>query len=78
MACPFCVEVKETEMHCLLECPVYVFLRHKHLPDKANAHDNRSHFQSLMNSKSQQTVFSVAKILVCAFNLRTSKLEVPS
>ena len=34
------------------------------------AHDNRSHFLSLMNSKSQQTVFIVAKCLVCAFNLR--------
>ena len=78
VACPFCAEEKETEIHCLLECPVYVFLRHKYLPDKASAHDNRSHFLSLMNSKYQQTVFSVAKCLVCAFILRTSKMEVPS
>ena len=78
VACPFCVEEKETEITFLLECPVYVFLRHKYLPDKASAHDNRSHFLSLMNSKSQQTVFNVAKFLVCAFNLRTSKMEVPS
>ena len=47
-------------------------------PDKASAHDNKSNFLSLMNSKSQQTVFSVAKFLVSAFNLRTSKMEVPS
>ena len=78
VAGPFCVEEKETEINFLLECPVYVFLRHKYLPDKASAHDNRSHFLSLMNSKSQQTVFNVAKCLVCAFNLRTSKMEVPS
>ena len=45
---------------------------------KKTAHDNRSHFLSLINSKSQQTVFIVAKCLVCAFNLRTSKMEVPS
>ena len=74
VACPFCVE----EIHFLLECPVYVFLRHKYLPDKANAHDNRIHFLSLMNGKSQQTIFNVAKFLICAFNLRTSKMEVPS
>ena len=78
VACPLCVEEKETEIKFLLECPVYVFLRHKYLPDKASAHDNRSRFQSLMNSKAQQTVFNVAKFLVCAFNLRTSKMEVPS
>ena len=78
VACPFCVEEKETEIHFLLECPVYVFLRHKYLPDKASAHDNRSYFLSLMNSKSQHTVFNVAKFLVCAFNLRTLKMEVPS
>ena len=78
VACPFCVEEKETKIHFLLECPVYVFLRHKYLPDKANARDNRSYFPSLMNSKSQQTIFNVAKFLVCAFNLRISKMEVPS
>ena len=78
VACPFCVEEKETEIIVWLEYPVYVFLRHKYLPDKASAHDNRSHFLSLMNSKSQQTVFIVAKFLVCAFNLRTSKMEMPS
>ena len=50
VACPFCVEEKETEIHCLIECPVHVFLRHKYLPDKASVHDNRSHFLSLMNS----------------------------
>ena len=78
VACPFCVEEKETEFVLMLECPVYVFLRHKYLPDKANTHDNRSHFLSLMTSKSQQTIFNEAKFLVCAFNLRTSKIEVPS
>ena len=64
VACPFCVEEREREINFLLECPVYVFLRHKYLPDKANARDNRSHFLSLMNSKSQQTIFNVAKFLV--------------
>ena len=84
VACPFCVEEKKErkkekkKVNVLLECPVYIFLRHKYLPDKASAHDNKSHFLSLMNSKSQQTVFNVAKFLVCAFNLRTSKMEVPS
>ena len=33
----------------------------------------RSHFLSLINSESQQTILSVAYFLVCAFNLRTSK-----
>ena len=78
VACPFCVEEKEPEINILLEYPVCVFLRHKYLPDKVSAHDNRSHFLSLMNSKSQQTVFNAAKFLLCAFNLRTSKVEVPS
>ena len=57
---------------------MYVFLRHKYLPDKASARDNKSHFLSLVNSKSQQTVLNVAKFFVCAFNLRTSKMEVPA
>ena len=78
VACPFCVEEKETEIIFLLECPVYVFLRHTYLPDKASARDNKSHFLSLVNSKSQQTVLNVAKFFVCAFNLRTSKMEVPA
>ena len=34
VACPFCAEEKETSFKILLECPVYVLLRHKHLPDK--------------------------------------------
>ena len=69
VACPFCVEEKETEIIVLLQCPMYVFLSHNYLPDEASAHDNISHFLSLMNSKSQQTVFNVAKCLVCALNL---------
>ena len=40
------------------------------MPDRASAHDNRSHVLSLINSKSQQTVFNVAKVLVCAVNLK--------
>ena len=75
-ACPFCVEEKETQIHFLLQCPMYVFLSHNYLPDKASAHDNISYFLSLMNSKSQQTVFNVAKYAL-NLNLRTSKLEVP-
>ena len=78
VVCSFCVEEKETEIHFVLERPVYVFFRYEYLRDKASAYDNRSHFLSLMNSKSQQTIFNVATFLVCAFNLRTSKMEVPS
>jgi len=76
--CPFCAEEKEKEIKSILECAVYVFLIHKYLPDKASAHDNRSHFLSLMNSKFQQTVYYVAEVLVCVFNLGTSKMEMPS
>ena len=61
----------------LLEWPVHVLLRHKYLPDKAIAYNNGSHFLSLLSSKSQQTVFNVAKFLVCPFNLRTSKIKCP-
>ena len=61
----------------LLKCPVHVLLRHNYLPDKASAYDNRSNFLRLLSSKSQQTVFNVAKFLVCPFNLRTSKIKCP-
>ena len=76
--CPFCAEEKKKEIKSILECPEYVFLIHRYLLDKASAHDNRSHFLSLRNSETQQTVYNVAKVLVCAFNLGTSKMEMPS
>ena len=71
---------KKEKKKKMLECPVYIFffLRHTYLPNKASARDNRSYFLSLINSNSQQAVFNVATFLVCAFNLRTWKMEVPS
>ena len=71
--CPFCANQQETEIHFVFQCPVYNQLRGKYLRDIINVWDPRKHFSILMNSSSQETILNVAKFLVCAFNLRSSK-----
>ena len=73
--CPFCANQQETEIHFVFQCPVYNQLRGKYLRDIINVWDPRKHFSILMNSSSQETILNVAKFLVCAFNLRSSKLD---
>ena len=73
--CPFCANQQETETHFVFQCPVYDQLRSKYLPDIINVRDHRKHIILLMNSSSQETILNVAKFLVCAFKLRSSKLD---
>ena len=75
---PFCTKEIETEIHFLLQCPMYTQLRRRYLTDPANFRDTRSYFLGIINSESQQTILSVAKFLVCVFNLRTSEMVVGS
>ena len=42
-------------------------------PDMINVRDPRKHL-TLVNNNSQETILNVAKFLVCAFNIRSSKL----
>ena len=72
--CPFCATQQETEIHFVFQCPVYNQLRSKYLPYIINVRDPRKHLIILMNSSSQEEIINVAKFLVCAFNLRSSKL----
>ena len=51
-------------------------LRNKYLSNIINVCDPRKHLITLMNSNSQETILNVAKFLACAFNLRSSKLDV--
>ena len=73
--CPFCATQQETEIHFVFQCPVYNQLRSKYLPDIINVRDPRKHLIILMDSSSQEEIINVAKFLVCAFNLRSSKLD---
>ena len=73
--CQFCTNQQETEIHFAFQCPVYYQLRSKYLPDIINVRDPRKHLIIFMNSSSQETILNVAKFLVCAFNLRSSKLD---
>ena len=73
--CPFCATQQETEIHFVFQCPVYKQLRSKYLPYIINVRDPRKHLIILMNSSSQEEIINVAKFLVCAFNLRSSKLD---
>ena len=73
--CPFCANQLETEIHFVLQCPVYNQLRSKYLPYIINVRDPRKHLIMLMDSSSQEEIINVAKFLVCAFNLRSSKLD---
>ena len=54
---------------------MYNQLRSKYLPDIINVRDPRKHLIILMNSSSQEAIINFAKFLVCAFNLRSSKLD---
>ena len=73
--CPFCANQQETEIHFVFQCPVYNQLRSKYLPDIINVCGPRKQFIILMNSRSQETILNVEQFLVCAFNLRSSKLD---
>ena len=73
--CLFCANQQETEIHFVFQCPVYNQLRSKYLPDIINVCDPRKHLISLMNSSSQERILNVAKVLACALNLRSSKLD---
>ena len=70
-----CATQQETEIHFVFQCPVYNQLRSKYLPDIIKVRDPRKHLIILMNSSSQEEIINVAKFLVCAFNLRSSKLD---
>ena len=72
----FYANQQETEIHFVFKCPVYNQLRSKYLPDIINVRHPRKHLIIPMNSSSQETKsLNVAKFLVCAFNLRSSKLD---
>ena len=73
--CLFCAIQQETEIHLGFQCPEYNQLRSKYLPDIINVRDPRKHLIVLMNSSSQEAIINFAKFLVCAFNLRSSKLD---
>ena len=77
-ACPFCTGEIETEIDFLFQRSMYNQLRRRYLTDPANFRDTRSYFLGIINSESQQTILSVAKFLVCVFNLRTSEMVVGS
>ena len=66
---------QETEIHFVFQCPEYDQLRSKYLPDIINVLDPRKLLITLMNSNSQETILNVTKFQVCAFNLRSSKLD---
>ena len=70
----FVLKKKKTEIHFLLQCPVYTHQRRRRFMDPAYVCDTRRCFLSLIKSESQQTILSVDKFLVCAFNLKTSKI----
>ena len=67
--------IQETEIQFVFQCPVYNQLRRKYLPDIINVRHPRRHLIILKNSSSQEEIINVAKFLVCAFNLRSSKLD---
>ena len=46
-----------------------------YLPDILSVRDPRERLTTLMNSKSLETILNAAKFLVCAINLRSSKLD---
>ena len=73
--CPFCANQQETDIHFVFQCPVYNQLRSKYLPDIINVRNPRKHLIILMNRNCQEAILNVAKFLVCAFNLRSSKLD---
>ena len=53
-------------------------LRSKYLPDVLSVRDPRKHHTYLMNSSSQETVWNFAAFLMCAFNVRSAKIDVNS
>ena len=61
---PFCANIQETEIHLEFQCPIFDHLRSKYLPDVLSVRKPRKHL----------TTFSVAKFLVCVFNLKVSQV----
>ena len=72
--CTLCANKQETEIHFVFQCPVYDQLRSKYLLDILSVRSPGKHLTTLMKSNSQVTILNVTKFLVCAFNLRSSKL----
>ena len=53
-------------------------LRSKYLPGVLSVRDPRKRHTHLMNSSSQETVLNFAAFLMCAFNVRSAKIDVKS
>ena len=53
-------------------------LRRKYLSDVLSVRDPGKHHTHLMNSSSQETVSNFAAFLMCAFNVRSAKIDVNS
>jgi hypothetical protein len=76
IACPFCVDTPESEIHFLLECPEYSDLRDRHLkklmPVTILPQENT--FISIMKNQNASTTFQVAKYLFFAQEKRKNNI----
>lgn len=72
--CPIGCTKRESELHLLFECPLYVQLRNQYLPALCEQGEYRK-FVDLMQSESKETTLSLAKFLFFAFSRRSSHIS---
>ena len=74
--CPFCLErnvyTVEDELHFFMLCPLYNDLRKLYFKPAWNTNICPQMFYSIMKTTNTQCLFSVAKFLLSAFELRRS------
>ena len=73
-SCPFCKKEIETEVHFILQCPMYAQLRVMYLPRLSNV-DNDINFKQLMTTSTQESIVNLSKYILFALKRRKANLS---
>eukprot|EP00745_Piridium_sociabile_P037736 TRINITY_DN6881_c0_g1_i1.p1 TRINITY_DN6881_c0_g1~~TRINITY_DN6881_c0_g1_i1.p1 ORF type:complete len:302 (+),score=4.84 TRINITY_DN6881_c0_g1_i1:89-907(+) len=75
MLCPLCKKANEDEVHFLFSCPVYLDLRHEHIPRKFSENPCSFRAALLMANQNKAVMKNVCLYLYKAFKRRGTMLS---
>jgi hypothetical protein len=76
LICPVCGQGSEDEVHFIFHCQAYTELRKKYtLFDSITTQPNMNHVSTILASKDETEITSLAKYIVEALRVRKKKIE---
>ena len=75
LACPFCIDIVESEIHFILTCPVYNDLRELYINEKYSRRPSLFRLAVLLASEDMCTLVNLGKYLQKAFSRRSVLLS---